>query len=252
MFTPPRLHVLALGLVTGLLVAGERAQTTVTSQDPSAQDPGPEVGARALEPERFVGYWDYNAQDSINAATGRPEQVPVSATALNPGAPQARPRNRTVDGTGRSGRGGFEAGIYRSAPSVTAHLIRVAQSFLRDLLEVPEGLAIQVTPEAVTFTDDLERSLTFPTDGRQRDYQLSASKFEARMTWDAGIFQKEVEGGGGYRMTEAYFLSTDAQRLFVIVRAKGPRSRNTYVAAFNRVYDRVESWPPQDGSRPTP
>jgi hypothetical protein len=222
------------------------AGVTAGAQQP--QDiPTPVAAAEAAGPEAFSGLWDYNDVESVNAATGRPEQVPRSATTRTPGsmAPgQVRVRNgpgRGGDpgaGYGGSSSGGFSSRSYRASPGGTAYLVRKAEDFLRDLLEVPESYVIEVAPGAVTFTDDLERRRTYPTDNRERDYQLSASKFEARAWWDGPTLTKEVKGGGGYTLTETYFLSDDGDRMFVIVRLKG--NRPNYVAAFNRVYDRIE------------
>jgi hypothetical protein len=232
-----------------LAIAGVAAfagvAVTAAQQAQQQEPPMPAVERGTLGPEAFNGLWDYNDVDSVNAATGRPEQAPRSATSRSPGSMnpgQVRVRN----GPGRGGDPG--AGYtqssrvgsrgYRNTPSGTAYLVRKAEDFLRDLLEVPESYAIEVTGGSVTFTDDLERQHTYPTDGENRDYQLSASRFEAKAWWDGGMLTKEIKGGGGYTMTEQYFLSVDGSRLYVIVRVKGNRA--AYVAAFNRVYDRIE------------
>jgi len=213
----------AIGLSLG-------AQQRVPESSPGAVAP-----ARA--PALFAGVWDYNDEESINAGTGRREQEPLSATARSAAA--ARASGRSASGASSAAndveRGG---GAIRGAPSATASMIQTAQSFVRDLLEVPEALHIEVAAGAVTFVDDLSRALSIPTDGRNRDYRLSASIFEAKAQWDGPQLKREISGGGGFKIFETYFLSDDAQRMYVIIRVKAPR-RPGFVAGFNRVYDRV-------------
>jgi hypothetical protein len=112
----------------------------------------------------------------------------------------------------------------------------------RDLLEVPETLAIAVTASdtVVTFTDDLDRERVYPIDGRKRDYRLGASEFKASLRWNGTQLRKDIEGAFGFRLSEIYFLSPDTRRLFVILRLGTP-NRNTPPAGFDRVYDRVDA-----------
>jgi hypothetical protein len=199
----------------------------------------------------FGGLWDYNAEESVNAGTGRPEQSPRSATQPGGGGqrsgggtarmPLPRPTaggGSTTDGwtsgvsTGRGGSGG--GGGY--APP--AQLMRENRDLIRDLLEVPEALTIRVASDRVTFIDDLNRERTYPTDGSRNRYQLAASRFNAKLLWDGGQLRKEVDGGLGFKMTETYFLSADGQRLFVVLRVDQSRPDAPIVGA-NRVYDRV-------------
>ena len=42
-----------------------------------------------------------------------------------------------------------------------------ARTLVRDLFEVNEKLTITVTADSVTFTDDLKRERTYPTDGKK-------------------------------------------------------------------------------------
>ena len=221
-----------VGLVTATGLAIHAQQQDITT---------PVATAEAAGPDLFNGLWDYNDEESINAATGRREQVPLSATTRRPGtvgAGQVRVRNGPGRGGGEGAGLGSGSGRRYRVPNGTAYMVRKAEDFLRDLLEVPESYEIEVADDLVQFADDLQRRLAYPTDGEQRDYQLSASKFEARAWWEGSTLNREIKGGGGYTMTETYFLSNDGNRMYVIVRMKGNRSG--YVAAFNRVYDRIE------------
>src|SRR5689334_8344112 len=59
-------------------------------------------------PPQFAGVWDYNAQESINILTGRPEQAPRSATQGGRAAgPPARVGGGQGTGGGGRGAGGF-------------------------------------------------------------------------------------------------------------------------------------------------
>ncbi len=120
----------------------------------------------------------------------------------------------------------------------TQEMVREARNLSRDLLEVPESLTIVISPTAVTFTDDLDRARTYPTDDSKHPYQLGAARFDARVRWEGSQLWKDVSGDYGFKMTETYLLSPDGKRLFVIVRV-GKEKKDAPLAGFNRVYDRV-------------
>jgi hypothetical protein len=226
-------------IVAGAALLAGSALSLGAQQPATDTTPSPAPGTTATSASAlFTGHWDYNDTESINAGTGRREQTPQSATARSAANNAPRPPRGASGPAG--GSSGFEntGGVYRAQPSVTANLIRNAENFVRDLLEVPETLDISATTDAVTFVDDLARGRTYPTDGKGRGYRLSATKFDAKVTWEGGQLKREVEGGGGFKIFETYFLSDDGDRMFVIIRVKAPM-RPGFVAGFNRVYDRV-------------
>jgi hypothetical protein len=202
----------------------------------------PPLGAVAANPtpELFGGVWDYNPEESVNAATGRPEQLPRSAT--QPSGTGQRAGGGTVRLPLPRPGGGGGAGAWGESPGRAygppPQLLRENRDLTRDLLEIPEALTIRVSSDQITFIDDLERSRTYPLDGSRHRYQLAASRFNARMLWEDGQFRKEIDGGLGFKMTETYFLSRDGQRLFVIVRVAKVREDGPVVGA-DRVYDRL-------------
>lgn len=234
------------------------------------QASGPSVAADTRPaPQDLIGSWIYNPTDSVNAATGRPEQAPRSATTRTVGrggrgaggsapAPAGNPPAASSgggsgtgggrDGTGGDGPGGINSpmasgvvtGMLGRGDSVgmTPEMMRENRDLARDLLEVPEALTISVASAGVTFTDDLSRARTYPLDGQKRKYSLSAARYDAAMEWDGAQLKKHIEGPYGFRMTETYFLSADGRRLFVIVRVGDPK-KNAPVVGFNRVYDRA-------------
>jgi hypothetical protein len=238
---------LAAGVVAGTSVRADQAPPAATTPVPAAVKEG--------IPELFAGVWDYNDEDSVDAATGRPEQAPRSATQRR-GAPVG-----TAGGTGATGGrgggagagggggggvanpggggGGFGGGRGGFATGMNPAMLSSLRGMMRDLVEVAEALTIKVSPDAVTFTDDLERERTYPTNGRKQKYQLGAAVFQASTRWQEGQLHKSIEGEYGFRMTEVYFLSDDAKRLFVVIRLGDPKRKDLPIVGANRVYDRV-------------
>jgi hypothetical protein len=123
----------------------------------------------------------------------------------------------------------------------TLAMMQESRSLRRDLMEVPEELRINVSgqDQAVTITDDLERSRTYPLDGGKQKYQLGAARFSASTVWKDSQLRKSIEAADGFRMSETYFLSADGRRLFVIVRLGEPK-KGAPLIGVNRVYDRVD------------
>jgi hypothetical protein len=202
----------------------------------AGQLPNPAATEAAPAPSAFEGRWRYNAQDSLNVATGRPEQAPRSATQR--GGTRSGP---TLPSARRgSDRGGYGGGIGVSRqPDIgpTPAMVRASRDLMRDLLEIPESLTITVKSDSVAFVDDIDRERTYPTDGSKRDYHLGASQFGARVEWRNSQLRMDIQGDFGFRMNETYFLSPDGQRLFVILRVGGT-SPDAPIGA-DRVYDRV-------------
>jgi hypothetical protein len=228
-----------------------QAQETREATPPPPQADGA-VGSATTRPEAFVGLWDYNAFESINILTGRPEQAPRSATRGGGGGAVARGGGRPAggglpsamsggDGGGRGG-GGRGGGGGSFGLGATPEMMREQRDMSRDLLEVPEHYSISFADGAITFVDDIERERSYPLNGTKRKYRLGAAEFNARLDWDGTQLRKDIEGNLGFRMSETYFLSPDGQRLFVIVRVGEP-GRNRQQSGFNRVYDRVVAAP---------
>jgi hypothetical protein len=215
----------------GAAVLATTVGAVCAAQGALAVTRGPAPAAVPHSPDQFVGVWAYNPSDSIDILTGKPEQSPRSAA------------RRPVLGSGRSVppptfNGGGRSGLDSQVLGARQAMAREARGVSRDLLEVPESLTIHVSPDAVTFTDDLDRVRTYPVDGSKHHYQLGAARFRASTEWEGPQLRKEVEGDYGFKMTETYLLSPDAQRLFVIVRV-GENKKGVRPTGFNRVYDRV-------------
>jgi len=233
----------------------------VGQQQPSAS-PTRTVSSAAPQPsilEGLSGLWDYNAELSVDAATGRPEQAPRSAAARQAAPPASTPAVRppatgggtpaapnpagtSGGGTNAGGNGGGNGGgvaTFDEARRQMAILLAAERrTLLRDLLEVPEKLTIRAAAQSVSITDDLKRERVYETDGKKRKYQLSAATYEATAGWQDSSFRKEIHGTNNFKMTETYVLSEDGKRLFVIIRIGDPKRPET-MAGVNRVYDRI-------------
>ena len=229
------------GLATVLTVLCVPA---VSGQDTSL---APAVAA-GIRIEQFVGVWAYNEDESLNAATGRQERSPRSATQRTPvgrGAGPAAPGRATPPPIASAESGRTSNMGPRIAPGMSGQLgptvamIQENRSLTRDLMEVPESLSISFSPGQVTFVDDLSRQRIYPTTGEKARYQLGAARFNAAMEWNGPQLVKRIEAADGFRMTETYFLSEDGRRLFVILRV-GSNRKNAPVMGVNRVYDRVD------------
>ena len=236
------------------------AQGAATAPEPSPSGAAAATAIPAASPrprEDLAGQWKYNPDQSINAATGRLEMAraanerrgaatagaprggpgfgPGLAGGAGPGPGGGFPGAGPGDPGGGGGGGGFGSGI---PPSAALSIYQQSRDTLRDLMEIPPGLAFEVTSTSVVLTDDLERTLTFPTDGRKQKYLLGAASFDARARWDGSKFRLDIEGPNSLKMNETMFLSEDGSRLFVIIRVGEP-AKGERPTGVNRVYDRV-------------
>ena len=250
---PPMGWLTRAALLSGLAsVVATGVVRVEARQQPPAPPSTPSSNGVPHPPEQFVGLWAYNPDESINAATGRPEQSPRSATQRTPAGRtggaganaggQGSPGVASAGG-GFSSFGGNDAGGGRGRSGAgdlgpTVAMIQENRSIRRDLMEVPESLTIRVAGDVVTFVDDLKRERTYLTTGLKQRYMLGAARFNAAAQWVGSQLLKLIDAADGFRMTETYFLSEDAKRLFVIIRVGSDR-KGAPVMGVNRVYDRV-------------
>jgi hypothetical protein len=242
-------------------------QGVASPQGPSSAGPAAAAtpAATSRPREDLSGAWKYNVDQSVNAATGKLETAraanerrgaaPVGGaarggpmTGMGPTASSPGPSGGNVPGypvgamgagpgdPGGGGGGGFGGGI---PPSAALNMYQQASDTLRDLKEIAPGLSFDVTSAAVTVTDDLERSLTFPTDGRKQKYMLGAAMFDAKASWEDSKLKLDISGPSGLKVSETMFLSEDGSRLFVIIRVGDP-VKGERPNGVNRVYDRVK------------
>lgn len=200
----------------------------------------PPVAARGHSPGDFAGTWEYNEAESINAATGRPETARAvndrrgvgSAPAPAPAVPL--PSGPAAAGgpppSGHAGWGATHDALY--------NIFILQRDTQRDLMEIAPRLRFDITSAGVTITDDLDRVLTFPTDGKKQKYQLGAAIFEAKTYWDGGQLKMDIEGPDGLKITETWFLNEDASRMYLIIRVGEPVKDEPPVGV-NRVYNRI-------------
>jgi hypothetical protein len=202
--------------------------------------PTPAAAGTAARPHAdLTGTWNYNPDESVNAATNKPETARAAndrrGVTRGPLAAGGAPRNGGFAGGGR-GAGGGGAGV----PQDGLYTLYIEQrDARRDLLEIAPTLTISVTPEAFAVTDDLDRTLKFPVDGKKQKYQLGAAQFDARTSWDGPRLKTEIEGPDGLKISETWFLSDDGSRLFVVIRV-GDTVKDGPPVGVNRVYDRAK------------
>jgi hypothetical protein len=211
------------------------------------------AAANARPHSDFSGTWIYNEDESLNAATGKPERNRVVNDRRGvtrrpvPAAPSAGGSGMggygASNGAGNRGAGGGgRIGGGSNIPEDIAFNLFIEQrDTLRDLMEIPESLRIDITQLAVSMVDDLDRSLVFPVDGKRQKYQLAAAVFDAKTTWDGGQLKMEIEGPDNLRIFQTWFLNEDGSRLFQIVRiGDPPRDRDQKPVGVNRVFDRAK------------
>jgi len=218
---------------------------TAPSSGPSTAQPTPTPGGKAHAREDFAGRWKYNPDESINAATGRPE----TARAVNDrrgvrggGATRGGAGGPGTSGGGGGYRGGGgppAGGGYGAGTDIGMAIYLEQRDTQRDLMEIAPELELAVAQNSVTIRDDLNRELTFSTDGKKQKHQLGAAIFDAKTTWDAGQLKNNIEGPDGLKITATYFLSEDGDRLFLIIRI-GEKVKDEPPVGVNRVYDRVK------------
>jgi hypothetical protein len=231
----------------GFLGAGCAAISLLFAAEVRAvQGQAPAASSIPHAPSQFEGVWTYNADESINIATGKPEQAPRSAVARRGSAPVPA-GSRTARGDSDGGFGARTGPGRASDIGPSPAMLEAARGLMRDLLEVPESLTIRVTSDDITITDDLDRTRAYPTDGSRHHYQLGASQFNARVAWHDSQLRQEIDGDYGFKMNETYFLSPDGKRLFVMLRV--PTSgRNAAPIGADRIYDRVPAAPTTSAS----
>jgi hypothetical protein len=224
-------YLVALALAAG---PGQDRQTAAPTAPPVATAGRPHTD--------FAGNWTYNPDESVNAATNKPETARATndrrGVSRGPVTGGAAPRGGFGGGGGSAGRG--PAGGGAGVPQDGLYSLYVEQrDARRDLLEIAPTLKIAVTPEAFAVTDDLDRTLTFPVDGKKQKYHLGAAQFDARTSWNGPRLKTDIEGPDSLKITETWFLSDDGSRLFLIIRVGEP-VKDSPPVGVNRVYDRAK------------
>jgi hypothetical protein len=260
-----------VALVVAGFPAASAAQVSKPAE-PAVQSPAmPTPSAKAPGPDHFVGTWTYDADNSVDAISGKQEQpnssTPRRGTANGkptggstggstspnnpnnpnnpvgyPGYPGSYPGGYGPGGYGNGSGSGY-GGLFPPTPmGLTGIEVNEQRELVRDLMEIPQSLTISVTKDDVTFKDDLDRMLTFPTNNKKQRYQLGAASFDAHAHWDGPQLVVEIEGASGFRMSETYFLSEESNRLFAIYRLGDPKKQQTTpLTGVNRVYNRGTS-----------
>jgi hypothetical protein len=228
-----RLEKFAL-VAMGVLVCATGA---LARQEPAGANPT--TGPKAGPPEKLVGQWVFDDDESIEdqrnwrrpVGSGRP-------AVLNPTGNSGV--QRTPSGMGSSIP--TPQGV-RRYPTANMSFDSAFRRTLRDLLEIAESYAIKVEDGRATVTDDLDRALVFTLNGRKEKHRLAATEFEARSTWDGVRLALDVEAYGGFRMSQVFQPSEDGQALFVAMVVQKPKFTPP-IKNITRVYRRATSSTP--------
>jgi hypothetical protein len=187
-----------------------------------------EAAAGPRAPADFSGTWEYNAERSIDATTGRPETARGTGDRLGVGRGLAATSAATPSAP--SSASAIRAGLY--------NLYLERRDTRRDLMEIAPTLHLDASADGLTVTDDLDRVLSFPLDGSKQKYQLGAALFDARSYREDEQLRTEIEGPDGLKMSQTWLLSEDGSQLFLIIRVGEP-VKDARPVGVNRVYDRV-------------
>jgi hypothetical protein len=127
-----------------------------------------------------------------------------------------------------------------SAPLISASGLDIAllRTAMRDLLETAERLSFQIKPDAVTITDDLNRTLTYATTGTKEKRQLAATKFDVKTRWNGQALTQELTAWT-FGMTEVYLLRDDGQEMLVSIKIDKPQFQPP-IKNIARVYVRIK------------
>jgi hypothetical protein len=113
-----------------------------------------------------------------------------------------------------------------------------ALTAMRDLLELSEHLDFTVEAGRVTVLDDLQRRLSYATNGKRETHQLGTTEFTSRTRWSETALMQTFEVGPHFQMTEALVPSEDRSRLFVVLKVTRP-TLSPPVKNIERVYTRA-------------
>jgi hypothetical protein len=248
-----------MAALSGVLAQGQEPGPSPLPSAPAGPaapaSPTVSAAANARPHSDFSGTWIYNDDESLNAATGKPERnravndrrgvarrpVPAAPSSGGSGMGGYGASNGAGGGRGGGGGGGRIAGGANVPEDIAYNLFIEQRDTLRDLMEIPESLRIEIAQASVNMVDDLDRSLVFPVDGRRQKYQLAAAVFDAKTTWDAGQLKMEIEGPDNLRIFQTWFLNEDGSKLFQIIRiGDPPRARDQKPIGVNRVFDRAK------------
>ena len=122
--------------------------------------------------------------------------------------------------------------------SYSALDIATLRSAMRDLLETAERLSFELSDDAVTITDDLNRARTYATTGKKERRQLAATEFDAKTKWSGAALTQDITVWN-FAMTEVYLPRQDNQELLVSLKIAKPNFQPP-IKDIARVYTRIK------------
>lgn len=238
--------MLRLSVVTGsvfaVAVAAAFAQQPPPAP-PAGQQPVPELTPAEVEQIRrgMAGSWQFDNDESKDDE--RNWRRPVSPTPTAPiNTPGGGGASMPTPGGGQVGTGRWPDPNESQAGRRTTSTLFVndAARALRDLLEVAEKYAIQIGPEAVTFTDDLGRVFKFSLTAEKEKHRIGATEFFATTRWDGMYLVQEITALGQLKISQIFLPSSDQKSLFLWIKVEKPLF-TPRIKDITRVYTRVSS-----------
>lgn len=223
--------VLAGALATTVVVLDARQQNSPSP--PKVAQPAP----TPHHPEDLAGTWTFDEKATHEDQRNWRRPVADETSTLT-GAARAPWNNQYLGGPMVPGPGVpvGPAGP-RSSAGIFDNDVRRA---MRDLLELAETFGIAVGDGTVTFTDDLERSTSFATDGRKEKHHEGATDYESVTSWNPdGQLVQDVSWTKELRITQIWLPSDDGQLLFVWAKVLKP-TFTPPIKDIKRVYTRAK------------
>ena len=129
-------------------------------------------------------------------------------------------------------------GVSKMTPSRESPANEIARA-LRDLLELALTYEIRVGDGVVVFTDDLGRTMTFATSGKNERQRVAATEFTSTTSWNDGRLVQQFDSVHRLRLTQTYLPGADGKTLLVHVTIDRP-ALTPEIEPFTRVYVRVQ------------
>ena len=212
------------------------------------------VVARAQDKTQLTGHWNFNQDQSDDAAqkvhdaqlnsqnranNGNGGSYPGSGGGTYPGGGGGYPGGG--GGMGRGGMGGMGGigggGMGRGGRQGTANRGPAVSSQEWDrLAEGPKYLRIDQRSDQVVVINDSDQAQTFYPDGKKHDDKdASGKKITTKASWEGGAFIAESKLNHSEKLTETFRVSEDGKQLYVTTRFEDPSLSGP--VSIRRVYD---------------
>jgi len=205
--------------------------------------------ARAEDKTQLTGHWNFNQDQSDNAAqkvSEAQQQTKIRAGTAGGGYPGGGGEypgggGGYPGGMGRGGMGGMGGmgggGMGRGRGGMGAAGGDAVSSEEWDRLAAnPKYLRIDQRSDQIVVTDDNDRARTFYPDGKKHDDKdEDGKKFSTKTSWEAGALLAVTKLPHAEKLTQTFRVSDDGKRLDVVTRFEA--SSLNAPLSIRRVYD---------------